>query len=513
MHLEPEQRLRPQHHQTPRAVGQDLAADDADIGDGGEQQRIAPGEDADGHAGDRAGRGGPSPQQAAEERRRELRHRGEGEEADRGELRLGGGAVVEIGQQQDHDDRGAAHLEQQRADVGAARQQCFAPLQHPGHHDVVRHHDGERDRFHDHHGGRRRQAADEGEQRERVGLGDQRQRQHEHVAVDLAGGERQQAGHRDRQHEQVDQHEIEREQPGRALDLGLAVVLHHRDVELPGQHQDRDERQQRHGGEGCQRRLAGQYGRGVGALHRLREQCGRPVEHPERHEDADGEERDQLDDRFRGDRQHQSILMLGGVDVTGAEQHGERCHRQRDEQRDVAEHRLRETAIGRGVREDGAERRRHRFELERDVGDGAEDGDQRDGGGHRLALAVARGDEVGDRRDVLRFGEPYDAQNERQAEPDHQDGADVNGQKVEAGAGGEADRSEERPRGAVDRERKRVDQQSRAAEVPYSVAIARHDEQQPDVTERHRDDDPALQHVVSRATQRRSNLRCRTIAK
>ena len=50
----------------------------------------------------------------------------------------------------------------------------------------------------------------------------QRQRQHEHVAVDAARREGQQAGERDRHHEQIDQDEIERKQPGRAPDLGLA---------------------------------------------------------------------------------------------------------------------------------------------------------------------------------------------------------------------------------------------------------------------------------------------------
>ena len=104
---------------------------------------------------------------------------------------------------------------------------------------------GERHRFDDHHGGRRRQAADEGGDGQHVRAGLQRQRQHEHVAVDLAGAKGQQAGDRDRHHEQIDQHEIERKQPGGALDLAFVVVLDHRDVELPRQQDDRDERQQR----------------------------------------------------------------------------------------------------------------------------------------------------------------------------------------------------------------------------------------------------------------------------
>ncbi len=66
----------------------------------------------------------------------------------------------------------------------------------------------------------------------------------------------------------------------------------------------------------------------------------RTVEHAEGDEDADREEGDQLDHRLGGDREHQAVLVLGRVDVAGAEQHRERRHRQRDEQRDVAEQRL-----------------------------------------------------------------------------------------------------------------------------------------------------------------------------
>ena len=77
-----------------------------------------------------------------------------------------------------------------------------------------------------------------------------------------------------------------------------------------------------------------------GLFDRAREQRGRAVEHPEGDENADAEEGDELDDRLGRDREHQTVLMLGGVDVAGAEQHREGRHRQRDKQRHVAEHRL-----------------------------------------------------------------------------------------------------------------------------------------------------------------------------
>ena len=178
-------------------------------------------------------------------------------------------------------------------------------------------------------------------EREQFGMRAQRQRQHEHVAVDAAGRKRQQAGHRDRHHEQIDEDEIDRKQPGGAADLGLAVVLDDGDVELPRQQHDREQRQHRHGGECRAGGDARQHSRRLRLLQRAGEQRERPVEHHESHEDADREKGDELDDRFGRDRQHQPVLMLGGVDVAGAEQHRECRHRQRDEERDVAEQRLR----------------------------------------------------------------------------------------------------------------------------------------------------------------------------
>ena len=80
----------------------------------------------------------------------------------------------------------------------------------------------------------------------KLGIHRQRQREHEHVAVDLPGRERQQTGERDRDDEQVDQDEIERKQPGRAADFGLAMILDHCHMELPWQQHDREERQHRH---------------------------------------------------------------------------------------------------------------------------------------------------------------------------------------------------------------------------------------------------------------------------
>ena len=497
-----EHMLRPQHGDAPRPVGENGLADETDVGEGRQQQRIGPDGDAGDHAGNGAGGGGAPPEQAAEKRRRQLCDRREGEQTDRGELRRSRRAIIEIGEQQDEKDRQPPHDQQQRADILASGQKAFAQLQHQRHDQVVRHHDRQRHRLDDHHRRRRRQAADEGGDGQHVRAGLQRQRQNEHVAVDAAGRKSQQAGQRDRHHEQIDQHQIDREQPDRALDLVLIVVLDHRDVKLARQQNDGHKRQQRGRQQRVEGRLAREDGAGLRTLPRRLEQRAGTAEHPEGHENANREEGEQFDDRLGGDRQHQAVLMLGGVDMPRSEQHGEGRHRQRDEQCDIAEQRPGQVADRRDMGEDGLKRRRHGFELQRDVGNGADNGDQRDHGGHRLALAVARGDEVGDRGDVLRFGQPHDAQQQRREQADHQHRADIDRQEFIAGARRRADRAEEGPGRAVDRQRQRIDQQPRATgaaealDQPCAVPVARHQEQQADIGKRHCDDDPALQHPI-----------------
>jgi hypothetical protein len=255
-------------------------------------------------------------------------------------------------------------------------------------------------------------------------------------------GKANQACDRDRDHEQIDGDEIERKQPARPADLGVGRILHHADMELARQQHDRAERQQRHGQEVADRGLVLDGAHRLRRLHRALDQFMRR-EHPEGHEHADGEEGDQLDDGFGGDRQHQPVLVFGGIGLSGAEQHREHRHRQHHHQRDIADDRdLREQLV---LAQDGFERGGHRLELQRDVGHRADDRDQRHGGGDRLALAVAGGDEVGDRGDVLRLGELDHAAEHRRAEADHQDRADIDRQEIDAGAAGKADRAEECP--------------------------------------------------------------------
>ena len=73
------------------------------------------------------------------------------------------------------------------------------------------------------HGGGGGQAADESDDGEDIGAALQRQRQHEHVAVHAARRKGQQAGERNRNHEQIYQHKIEQEysQTARLISFSL----------------------------------------------------------------------------------------------------------------------------------------------------------------------------------------------------------------------------------------------------------------------------------------------------
>ena len=68
-----------------------------------------------------APRGGAAPpDQSAEERRRELGDGGKRQEADGGELRRAGRTVVDVGEEQDGEDRDAAHGQELRAGIVGA---------------------------------------------------------------------------------------------------------------------------------------------------------------------------------------------------------------------------------------------------------------------------------------------------------------------------------------------------------------------------------------------------------
>ena len=193
--------------------------------------------------------------------------------------------------------------------------------------------------------------------------------------------------------------------------------------------------------------------------------------------------------------------MLGRVRVARAEGDRESGQHDRHHESKVAEDRHR-AGDGGGVRggEEDAERSRYGLQLQGDVGNGADHGDEAHERRDALALSVAGSDEIGDRGDVLRLGDAHDPGDEGLAEADHQDRADIDGDEVEAGAAGKADRAEERPRGAVDRQGQRIDGRSRRPlhETAAGLVAPMGDrEQAAQINEGRQNDPPAGDHEGS----------------
>ena len=175
-------------------------------------------------------------------------------------------------------------------------------------------------------------------------------------------------------------------------------------------------------------------------MGRLRQQVAGTAEQPVDDEEAEHEEGDELDQRLDGNRQHQPVLMLGRVDMAGAEGAGETSEHDRDEEGQVAQYRhVRRRRMAAGRSQEDRERVGDGLQLQRDIGQGADHRDEADQRRDALALAIARADEIGDRGDVLRFGDGDDAADEAVAQPDDEDRPNIDAEEVEARAIGEAD--------------------------------------------------------------------------
>ena len=192
--------------------------------------------------------------------------------------------------------------------------------------------------------------------------------------------------------------------------------------------------------------------------------------------------------------------MFGGVDVPGAERHcktrQQRGHdgRQRtilggDGHRMASLHRI----------EHNGERCRDRLQLQRYVGDDSKHADQRDERGHLLGLAKPGGHEIGHRRNVLPLGDARDAQDQREAKRHHQNGADIDRQEIQPARGRKSHRAKKRPRGAIDRQRQRIDQRpcARLHETATGrIAVMGDGEQPAQINQRNEYRDAAEIHVV-----------------
>jgi hypothetical protein len=335
-----------------------------------------------------------------------------------------------------------------------------APAKQHRHDQVVAYHGGESDCLYDHHPGGCREPADEHEKRKKLLPLKHRQREHESVRIDAAVRKVQQPAERDRQHEHVDRQHVQGEEPDRLVQVHLVGVLDHRDLELPRQEHDGEHRQD---GEPDPARVAtrdplqgGEHRPQVVVGRSARKHVAEAVIEAPCHPGADGEEGDQFDQRLEGDRRHHALVVLGGIEMPRAERDGERGERERHPQRRVLEHghgfHMRRHDHRR-ILQHQREAVRHRLQLERDVGNDADHGDHGHHAAEQRALAVARGDEVGERGDAVLLADAKDLAHHDPPQRDHQRRADVDGQESNAVLRGAPYAAVEGPRGGIHRER------------------------------------------------------------
>ncbi len=348
-----------------------------------------------------------------------------------------------------------------------------AQAQQHRHHEVVRDHGAQGHGLDDHHGGRGREPAQEGRERQPVAAGGERQGQDEEVGigrVEPADA----AGQRDRQHEEVDDQQVERQQPAGPAEMVALEVLDHRDLELA--------RQDEEGGAGeegreeevgiAARRPADPPEAAIARQGGTPEDVARPVEQDEGHDHAHEKKTEELDEALQRHGQHHALVVLGRVDVAGAEQDAEGGEHDGDEEGGVGADRG-DPARHRPVAQHDLHAEPDRLELEGDVGDDPDDRHDRDEAAQEPALAVAGRDEVGDRGDAVGLGDREDLAQHEGEEQRHQGRAEIDRQEAQAGRRRDADAAVEGPGGAVDGERERVDEGApdhRAALVGAAVA-------------------------------------------
>ena len=156
---EPEQRVRLEQRDAERPLVQEADRQPARLGERRQQQRVEPDGESGAEPRERARARGALPVDAADGRRRELRDRREGDEADRHQrVGFAGETEVEVAEQHDRDDRAAADAEQQAREVLLLGEPHRPHAQQHGHHEVVAHHRRQRDGLDDHHARWRRTA-------------------------------------------------------------------------------------------------------------------------------------------------------------------------------------------------------------------------------------------------------------------------------------------------------------------------------------------------------------------
>ncbi len=260
-------------------------------------------------------------------------------------------------------------------------------------------------------------------------------------------------------------------------------------MELPRQADHRQKTQQRLRDESHRRRVFEQGARRIGDVQLVIAQP-HPRKQPNRH---DG---DQLDHRLQRDGQHHAVMVFGGIHLAGAEQSGEQGHQQRHIQRRIGK----DAAPGAAMPGQHLQAHRHRFVLQRQIRDDADQRDHCHQRGQPPRAAVARGNEIGDGHGVFGACDQRQPLDDAPAEQQQQQRAEIDRQIADTVAHRRAHRAVERPRRAVHRQCQAVDRRPQPRPLRIhrpTIAPPRHPEQQRGVTQRDQQQYPARDQWVS----------------
>ena len=460
-----------------------------------QQQGVTPDREATEQTGDHAAATGPAPVQGGNQRGRELRHCGEGQQSgSRQVFRVGRQPVVDVGHQRQRHDGHPAHGQHQLRQVIALFQPQPADTQQRGHHQVIADHGGQRHRGHDHHAGCRGESTDEGQQGDAAVPVRQRQREHPGIGGAITHDGHVRARCHDGQHRHADDGQVDRHHPARALQVIGLLALHHADLELARQAEHGAERQ--HGLRQKARRepMAELVHRQLHRGHQTRPTPQRVT--------GQSHEGHQLDQRLQRDRQHHAVMVLGRIDAARTEQDREHRQQRRAPQRAVYPIRRQRR---RCMPAEHAIRHGHGLELQRDVRHHGSHRDDRHQRRQAMGLAEPRADEVGDGSDVALAHDAHDPLHQAEAEQEQQDRSQVDRQVGQAVTRRRSDRTVERPRGAIHRQREAVDDgtQFRLARIerPAITRVGNH-EQHAHIQERYQQQQPTLYQAPLPASER-----------
>ena len=252
-------------------------------------------------------------------------------------------------------------------------------------------------------------------------------------------------------------------------------VFHHQHLKHARKRQEGGRRQECQADPARPVELPGGDGRGLDrACNTADAACHAPGD-----KNAHRQERHQLDHGFDGDGGDHARMAFVHVQVAGAKQNGEHRQPHRHPQRGGRQVRGLKTRRPLGGKDRKGQR--HRLQLQRDIGCGADHREQCHDHAQQVRFAIARRQKVGDRGDALQPAHMHQLAQHPPPADQHQGRPQINGQVFKPRARRIADRAVKGPGGAIDRQRQGIDhraaQPARLAPACPAVGPERHREQ------------------------------------